>query len=462
VLVSKGWGRDVEEFELLRRQMFDEVRDIPSLHCWVRKLLDAWPESQGSEPFTLVAIDGALNHWPRIREALTTDEAVKQTDLIRALELEDADAKALRHLVWVLSGCGVLQRRTLKNRVHIRFLGEVIDQSALRDHWQSGWAHPGKSFNVVRPMYMDLDPTNHDTIADLLSLDGREVFEKNASQKAIDELNRVEREHKRRVEAEGGNSTRAILKAGSSMYPLLFCLDRSLDKPKRVRQEIPTETIEAPRSGQVGKLAFLDVSGTPCSREDVAMDFYRQRGFRTQRGEVRFWQAMFGVAFWEEIFGGTGTPNEIQDIPVDLFSGDEFYRTRRSQIDRKAKRIAQSEVQSFISEQLRRYGNQWTRIVYDVPQGDFSYRAVLESPEVAEFLRTIPAPVFAKIVLRIATNPSENRAGLPDYMIWKGGEVTFVEVKGPREKIRDSQTAWLAWMQAEGIAVKIVRVSGGA
>jgi hypothetical protein len=44
--------------------------------------------------------------------------------------------------------------------------------------------------------------------------------------------------------------------------------------------------------------------------------------------------------------------------------------------------------------------------------------------------------------------------------MWKDGAVVFVEVKGIREKLRESQVAWIAWMQAEGIAVKVVRVKG--
>ena len=221
-----------------------------------------------------------------------------------------------------------------------------------------------------------------------------------------------------------------------------------------------TETIEVPRSGQSGKLSFLDSSGAPCSREQAAMDAFRQRGFRTLRGEVRFWQAMFGLAFWEEIFDGTGTPNGFQDIPSDLFSGPDFYQARRTRIDSKARRIAKSDLEAFVRGQLDRRAKQWTRIVYGPPRGDFSYREVLESGDASEFLRVISPLAFAKIIHRIACDPSANRAGLPDYMVWKDGEVTFVEVKGPREKIRESQKAWHDWMQDARIPLLIVRVKG--
>lgn len=222
----------------------------------------------------------------------------------------------------------------------------------------------------------------------------------------------------------------------------------------------PVEVIQVARSGQKGKLAFLDSAGEPCSTEEAAEDYFRQSGFKTLRGEVQFWQAMFGLAFWEEIFSGTGAPDGVNDIPTDLFAGERFYASRRAAIDTKAGAIARSNLQEFMLGQLRRHGNSWTRIVFDGGRGDFSYRDVLQSAGVSEFLTTISPAVFAKIVHRIASNPNENRAGLPDYMIWKEGITTFIEVKGIREKIRKTQMQWLRWLQAEGISVKLVRVRG--
>jgi hypothetical protein len=85
---------------------------------------------------------------------------------------------------------------------------------------------------------------------------------------------------------------------------------------------------------------------------------------------------------------------------------------------------------------------------------------VLESAEVGDLLSTISPAVFASVVHRIAENPNDRRAGLPDYIVWKDGVVVFVEVKGIREKLRDSQSAWLAWMLAKDIPVKVARVKG--
>ncbi len=225
----------------------------------------------------------------------------------------------------------------------------------------------------------------------------------------------------------------------------------------------PVEMIEVEKSGQKGKSVFLDSSGHACSTEEVVVDNLKQSGHKVLRGEVTFWQAMFALAFWEEIFEGTGAPSGFNDIPTDLFSGEQFYSSRASKIEKKFLFLRTANIAEFITTQLRKHANEWTRIIDNgVGNGDFSYRQVLAGTDVIEFLQTIEAETFAKIVFRIAKNPTENRAGTPDYSVWKGTSVFFVEVKGVREQIRESQAAWLAWMISEGIDAKVIRVKGKA
>ncbi len=81
-----------------------------------------------------------------------------------------------------------------------------------------------------------------------------------------------------------------------------------------------------------------------------------------------------------------------------------------------------------------------------------------KSDIVQDFLKRIDPELFAKIVYRIAQNPNENRAGVPDFVIWNDKELRMSEIKKVREKVRDSQDAWLAWMVSERIPVEIVRV----
>ena len=44
-----------------------------------------------------------------------------------------------------------------------------------------------------------------------------------------------------------------------------------------------------------------------------------------------------------------------------------------------------------------------------------------------------------RIAEKFSENPYQYRKGWPDLTIWKDGEVRFLEVKGPRDKMHSSQ-----------------------
>lgn len=218
-----------------------------------------------------------------------------------------------------------------------------------------------------------------------------------------------------------------------------------------------THTIEVPKSGQKGKLAFLNSNGQPCSTEDAFKDDAEKKGWNVMRAEVSFWQAMFCLSFWEEIFDGMGTPIQGDDIPYDLFQGELFYLVRKQSIDLKYKNLKQHSLVDFINNQIGNADGAWTRLVFD---GDQDMIAYSKTDIVQKFLKRVNSETFAEIVYRIAQNLNENRSGLPDFVIWNNDKLVMVEVKRVREQIRPSQILWLTWMAQEGIPNEIVRVSG--
>lgn len=218
-----------------------------------------------------------------------------------------------------------------------------------------------------------------------------------------------------------------------------------------------TETISVKKSGEKGKLAFLDSQGTPCSTEDAFKDYMVLRQWKVMRAEVAFWQAMFCLVFWEEIFEEI-SPRKGQDIPPDLFKGDEFYKKRSEIIEEKYRKLTKMEsVHSFINEQINRNRDAWTRLLYN---GDLNLVQYIETDIVQEFLKNADPKVIARITHRIALNPSANRSGISDFIVWKQFGYKFVEVKKIREKVRDEQRDWITWLIEQKIPVEIIRVRG--
>ncbi len=216
-----------------------------------------------------------------------------------------------------------------------------------------------------------------------------------------------------------------------------------------------TRQIEVPKSGQKGKLGFLNSKGEPCSAEAAFKDYAEQQGWRVMRAEVSFWQAMFCLTFWDEIFHGMRAPSRGQDIPHDLFRGEAFYLNRQQAINSRYEQVKSSNLSSFINQQIKKSEGTWTRLIYS---GDQDMLAYAKSGIVQEFVQRIDPETYAKIVYRIAQNPNENRSGVSDFIIWNAAELRMVEVKKVREQVRESQLSWLSWMTDENIPVEIVRV----
>ena len=173
------------------------------------------------------------------------------------------------------------------------------------------------------------------------------------------------------------------------------------------------------------------------------------------RAEVSFWQSMFCLSFWDEVFEGMGSPSKDQDIPHDLFQSVNFYLNRQQAIDSRYEQLKKINLSEFINQQIKRAEGSWTRLIYDGNQDMLTYS---KSVVVQEFFNRISPDTFAKIVYRIAQNPNENRSGVPDFVIWNDQELIIIEVKKLREQVRESQKLWLSWMVEEQIPVGIARI----
>jgi hypothetical protein len=234
------------------------------------------------------------------------------------------------------------------------------------------------------------------------------------------------------------------------------CVNAKQILPKDIQQI--TTTISAPLTGEKGKLYFRCSSGQKCSTEDATRDYYQKQGYKVMRGEVTFWQGMFALAFYDEIFAINRNP--CSDIPYDMFSPN-FYPNRKESIDKKYEYLKKTNLSEFINKQLTAHEKPFTRLLIDAPI-DKSANCVefFKTPIVQEFLTKIKPAKFAKIVYRIAQNVGENRAGTPDFVIWNEKEMIFVEVKREKEMLRDGQITWLEFLIKNNIPSSVTRVKG--
>ena len=163
--------------------------------------------------------------------------------------------------------------------------------------------------------------------------------------------------------------------------------------------------------------------------------------------------SLFGLLFWQAIFAPVAGAffHEFQAAPADLHV-PEFSR-------RRAALFAQY-FEELQSEAYR-----------DTIRRNFELKQGMQSPFVfwgvmSEALLTMALSCFPKEHLkvcfaRILADIRANRCGLPDLVQFWPEERRYrlIEVKGPGDRLQDSQIRWLTFCVSQGIPVSVCQVS---
>lgn len=217
-----------------------------------------------------------------------------------------------------------------------------------------------------------------------------------------------------------------------------------------------TETIYAQKTGEVGKTYFYCQNGNKCSTEQVVREYYKNKDYSVMRAEHIFWQGMFALAFYDEIF--SIYKYAYNDIPTDMFSKC-FYENREAGIESKYKLIQKTNLRQFINSQISKNEPFNTRLLYPIEiEGYNNPVEYFKSPIVQEFLSRIDNKTFAEVVYKIAKYPGGNFRGTPDYIVWNKKELVFVEVKRKKEKISEDQITWAEFLMQNKIQYRLIRV----
>lgn len=217
-----------------------------------------------------------------------------------------------------------------------------------------------------------------------------------------------------------------------------------------------TRIIEARNTGEK-KLSFYNSKNEKVTTEDFVKEYYELKKYAVMRAEVNFWQAMFCLVFFEEIYSMNVYP--MNDIPIDLFQSELFYKARKNIIDKKYNYVKNCNLLEFINNQISKHGDSKNRLFYmNLPTYKVDNIAYFKTEIVQDFITKIRQDVFCEIVYKIAKNPNANRAGLPDFIIWNSEKLEFIEVKRIDEKLRTPQADWIEYLYSINMPVYIVRV----
>ncbi|KAF8507335.1 hypothetical protein BU17DRAFT_100596 [Hysterangium stoloniferum] len=211
----------------------------------------------------------------------------------------------------------------------------------------------------------------------------------------------------------------------------------------------------APHAAQSwkGNTRWLGKDGTEISVEELALEYYREQGYKGFHSEGRIVFTVFGLLFWDIIFasipGAFETP--YQSAPLDLFE-DSFYEVRKEMITHRLDAIAQGQAHQLLEEVYDRESP--TRTVCVGVDWDFSKQDLLEIVDCIDGKTLVP------ICQAISEDYRHMRGGIPDLLIWniECTDCKFVEVKSPKDRLQENQRVWIDILLGAEMSVELCHV----
>ncbi len=178
--------------------------------------------------------------------------------------------------------------------------------------------------------------------------------------------------------------------------------------------------------------------------------YYERKGFEVFRSENTVWRMLFGLLFWEELYGkNSAHHNAFQRRPSNLKNG-RFYIDFKQNIEKKLAHLGNKKgIQLLL---LKTFSSQ-----YGKPNGIFMW-----SQEGFDMVNALisyadPKPLI-DIMRRMAQDYMNLKDGFPDLMRLWDGQISFVEVKAPGDVVRRNQMTRIRQLKEAGFDVQIANI----
>jgi hypothetical protein len=163
--------------------------------------------------------------------------------------------------------------------------------------------------------------------------------------------------------------------------------------------------------------------------------------------------SLFGLHCWEAIFAPLPGAffHPFQSGPADLHQSD--FRERRAHLF--AELLARLDGEDYAQCIRERFADRYGTAA------PFVHWQAVDAELLAMALACIPAAHLRLIFSRLLEDIAGNRAGFPDLIqFWPGeGRYLMIEVKGPGDRLQDSQRRWLDYFASHAIPAQVCHVS---
>ena len=179
--------------------------------------------------------------------------------------------------------------------------------------------------------------------------------------------------------------------------------------------------------------------------ERAAMYHFRERGLICKRTENIPWRNLFGLLFWDELYG----ERSPRSFPKSLKSG-QFYEQNKDRIEKKLKDLDTPHlVMIQLLKTLTKHFGTHQSIIYWGSRSLGRLQAMIENS---------PKGALAYILRLMAKDWGATKDGFPDLMVIEAGIARFVEVKATGDVIRRNQLTRLRQLRTAGFRAEILQV----
>jgi len=189
-------------------------------------------------------------------------------------------------------------------------------------------------------------------------------------------------------------------------------------------------------------------SGSP---ERAAVSWFEARGQRAFRTENGIWRTLFGLLFWDELFGeDSADPHSPFDfLPSALVDGS-FHHARGTAVEA---RLASLDDAAATKKRLLRTCTQF----YGTSNGVFRWRrSMLDA--VFALIEAAPAESLRQTLRPFAEDYRHARYGYPDLLVIDADGPRFVEIKAEGDSLRRNQLLRIEQLRRAGFRADILRV----
>lgn len=195
-------------------------------------------------------------------------------------------------------------------------------------------------------------------------------------------------------------------------------------------------------------ILYLDDAHRDCPEYGVIAQ-YKADGWQAFFTENQLWHELFGLLFWDELFGRHAiADNGFDRLPFSITKGT-FWDTHHTNLTNKLDKIRSGKA---LTMALQTVSAAWEQ-----PNSIFAWQ-YLDIEALTAFLKSAPHAAVATLMEGMARNFMSYRDGFPDLMLVKDNVLKFVEVKAEGDVVRRNQLNRMQQLRAAGIDAEICRV----